>query len=129
MHRIIFLVGMAMATPAHAESVAVESAVYSERHENGAMRVAPAVRLSSGDRVVTILTWKAPSTGRYTAVSAVPPRLAIQSTSREGVEISTDGGRSWQALTDTDFVPSGITHLRWPIDGGDGRLSYRAVVR
>ncbi len=129
MRQIISLAALAVAMPAHAESVTVESAVYSERHEDGAMRVAPAVRLAAGDRVVTILTWKAPSTGRYTAVSAVPPRLAIQSTSREGLEISTDGGRSWQALTDTDVVPEGITHLRWPIDGSDGRLSYRAVVR
>ncbi|HWK42596.1 MAG TPA: hypothetical protein VNR60_11770 [Croceibacterium sp.] len=129
MRRIIVLAALAAAMPARAEPVAVESMVYREHNQHGAMRIVPATRLAAGDRVVTILTWKAPTAGRYTAVSAVPARLSIESTSREGLEISTDGGRNWQALTDADAAPAGITHLRWPISGGDGRLSYRAVVR
>jgi len=82
-----------------------------------------------GDRVVTILRWNAPLGGRYTAVSQVPAGLAIESASRSGVEVSTDGGRSWRRLDDPDAVPRDTTHLRWRIGGGEGRLSYRAVVR
>jgi len=48
---------------------------------------------------------------------------------RPGIEVSTDGGRSWRRLDDSDEVPQGTTHLRWQIGGGEGRLSYRAVVR
>lgn len=117
------------ASPALAQGVAVEAAVYQERLENGARKIAPAQRLASGDRVVTILTWNAPRAGTYTAVSAVPPGLAMESTSREGLEVSTDGGHSWQALADADAVPAGTTHIRWRLTGGEGRLSYRAVVR
>lgn len=117
------------AAPAAAQGVALQTAVYQERFEDGARTVAPARRLASGDRVVTILTWSAPRAGSYTAVSAVPSRLAVESTSREGLEVSTDGGRNWRALHDADAVPAGTTHIRWRLNGGEGRLSYRAVVR
>jgi hypothetical protein len=79
--------------------------------------------------VVTILRWDAPRGARYTAVSPVPAGLTIESASRTGLEVSTDGGRSWRPLADPDAVPPGTTHLRWRIAGGEGRLSYRAVVR
>lgn len=119
------------ATPAGAREVAVDSAVYLETAgANGALRVVPADRLQRGDRVVTILRWDAPPHhASYTAVSAVPAGLTIESASRSGVEVSTDGGRSWRRLDDPDAIPDGITHLRWRIDAGEGRLSYRAIVR
>jgi hypothetical protein len=118
------------AAPAGAREVAVDSAVYLETAGTaGARRVVPADRLQRGDRVVTILRWDAPASGGYTAVSAVPAGLAIESASRSGIEVSTDGGRSWRPLGDPDAVPPGTTHLRWRIDAGEGRLSYRAVVR
>jgi hypothetical protein len=71
-----------------------------------------------GDRVVTIVTWNAPSSGTYTAVSAVPGRLALESTSRAGLEVSTDGGSSCRRLADADAVPAGTTHIRWQLTGG-----------
>lgn len=120
---------VSLTSPAAAQGVALQTAVYRERIEDGARTVAPAQRLASGDRVVTILTWSAPRAGRYTALSAVPSRLAVESTSREGLEVSTDGGRNWRALADADAVPAGTTHIRWRLNGGEGRLSYRAVVR
>jgi len=116
------------AAPASAQQVAIDSAVYRERVSEGTSQVEPALHLSRGDRVVTILTWDAPRGRSYTVVSAVPAGLVLHSTSHPGLEVSTDGGRSWRGLAGPDRVPSGTTHLRWQV-GGAGRLSYRAVVR
>ena len=124
----IALAALLAAIPASAQDVAIDSAVYRERVIGGEMRIEPATRLTRGDRVVTILTWDAPRSGSYTVVSPVPAGLALQSASHPGLEVSTDGGRTWQRLADPDSVPGGTTHLRWRV-GGDGRLSYRAVVR
>ena len=110
--------------------MAIDSAVYLERAgEDGGRQVEPATRLAPGDRVVTILRWEAPRSGRYTVTSAVPAHLVVESASQSGVEVSTDGGRSWRPLADPDRVPAGTTHLRWRLGNGEGRLSYRAVVR
>jgi hypothetical protein len=124
----IILAALLAAAPLSAQGVAIGSAVYRERAGDGAMRIEPATRLVSGDRVVTILSWNAPSGGSYTVTSPVPAGLVVQSASRPGLEVSTDGGRSWRRLADPDRVPNGTTHLRWQV-GGEGRLSYRAVVR
>ncbi|MEO6388445.1 MAG: hypothetical protein ABIT16_12895 [Croceibacterium sp.] len=118
-----------MPAPLAAQAVAVQSGVYQERSENGTRTIAPITRLSAGDKVVTILTWHAPRGGSYTVVSAVPRHLAVESTSHDGLEVSTDGGRSWRRLADADAVPPGTTHLRWQMRGGEGRLSYRSIVR
>ena|SRR5687767_14989406 len=121
--------GLIVALPANAQDVAIDSAVYRERVSDGATQVEPADRLMRGDRVVTILTWDVPAhRGSYTVVSPVPAGLALQSASHSGLEASIDGGRTWRRLLDPDSIPPGITHLRWQV-GGDGRLSYRAVVR
>jgi hypothetical protein len=128
MRWIIALAALLAALPASAQDVAIASAVYLERGSDGAMQVEPATRLMRGDRVVTILTWEAPRGASYTVVSPVPAGLALQSASQPGLEVSTDGGRTWRRLSDPDNIPRGITHLRWRV-GGDGRLSYRAVVR
>ena len=126
----IAVASLLAAAPLAAQSVAIDSAVYRETAgAGGARQVVPAERLLRGDRVVTILSWEAPRGASYTAVSPVPAGLAIESASRAGLEVSTDGGRSWRRLDDPDTVPPGTTHLRWRIAGGEGRLSYRAVVR
>jgi hypothetical protein len=116
------------ASPLAAQSVAIDRAVYRETVSGGAMQVEPATRLARGDHVVTVLRWDAPARGTYTVVSAVPAHLALQSTSYPGLEVSTDGGRSWRRVADPDVIPAGTTHFRWQV-GGEGRLSYRAVVR
>ena len=126
---IVLAALLAAAAPLSAQDVAIDSAIYRERGgDGGAMQVEPATRLVRGDRVVTILTWDAPRGGSSTVTSAVPGNLSLQSASQPGIEISSDGGRSWRRLDDPDRVPSGTTHLRWQI-GSEGRLSYRAVVR
>ena len=122
------MAALAAAIPATAQDVAIDSAVYRESVSGGAARIEPATRLMRGDRVVTILTWDAPRGASYTVVSPVPAGLALQSASQPGIEVSTDGGRSWRRLADPDAVPHGTTHWRWQV-GGEGRLSYRAVVR
>jgi len=124
----IALAALLAATPLHAQQVAIDSAVYHESVDASGMRVEPVSRLVRGDRVVTILTWAAPPAGRYTVVSAIPAGLALHSASHPGLEVSTDGGRTWHRLADPDNAPRDATHLRWQV-GGDGRLSYRAVVR
>jgi hypothetical protein len=128
MRRRIAAAALLAATPLSAQGVAIDSAVYRERGGDGMMRIEPATRLVRGDRVVTILTWNAPRGGSYTVTSPVPANLTLHSASQRGLEVSTDGGRSWRRLADPDRVPHGITHLRWQV-GGEGRLSYRAVVR
>lgn len=124
----IALAALFVALPANAEEVAIDSAVYRERVAEGETRIEPATRLTRGDRVVTILTWNAPRGGSYTVTSPVPAGLALQSASDPALEVSTDGGRSWRRVADPDALPRGTTHLRWRV-GGEGRLSYRAVVR
>ncbi len=115
---------------ASAQPVAVESAVYVETVDgDGARVIAPAERVVRGDRVVTILRWEARGDGRFTAVSRIPASLAIESASTRRLEVSTDGGRNWRRLDEPDRFPPGATHLRWRIGRGEGRLSYRAVVR
>jgi hypothetical protein len=126
----IAVAALLAAAPLAARDVAIDSAVYRETAgADGLRKIGPAGRLLRGDRVVTILRWNAPRGASYTAVSPVPAGLAIESASRSGLEVSTDGGRSWRPLSDPDEVPEGTTHLRWQIGGGEGRLSYRAVVR
>jgi len=117
-----------LAIPANARDVAIDSTVYRERVEQGEARIEPATYLSRGDRVVTILTWNAPGGGNYTVTSPVPAGLTLQSASYPGLEVSTDGGRTWRRPADPDRIPRGTTHLRWQVGGG-GRMSYRAVVR
>jgi hypothetical protein len=128
MRWIIMAAALCAAIPANAQQLAIDSAVYIERGGDGATQVEPATRFVRGDRVVTIMRWNAPSSGSYTVTSPIPAGLALQSASHPGLEVSTDGGRSWHRLADPDSVPHGATHLRWRV-GGEGRLSYRAVVR
>ena len=130
MRWMIATAALLAAAPLAAEDVAVDSQIYHETAgTDGEWRVAPANRLLRGDRVITVLRWDAPRGASYTAVSPVPAGLAIESASRAGIEVSTDGGHSWQRLDDPDEIPHGTTHLRWRIVGGEGRLSYRSVVR
>jgi len=117
-----------IAAPLQAQSrpVAIDSAVFVERSDGGARTVEEARSFRKGERVVTVLSWEAPR-GRYTVTSAVPPRLQFRGASADAVDVSTDGGRSWRAIEATR--PETVTHLRWQIGNGPGRLIYSAIVR
>jgi hypothetical protein len=106
--------------------VAIESAVFVERDDDGARTVEPSATFSPGERVVTILNWQAPE-GSYTVTSAIPARLQFERASFETLEASTDGGRTWQQVSEVQ--PENVTHLRWRVGKGSGRLTYSAIVR
>lgn len=131
MRWIVALIALLAAAPlgARSDTLDLRSAVFVERSDGQGLRIEPVERLLRGDTVVTVLTWRAPARASYTIVSAVPPALALESTSHERLEVSTDGGRSWQVLADARDLPRDVTHLRWQAGTGDGRLSYRAKVR
>ncbi len=108
--------------------VVVESSIFVEDGHR-LSQLEPSAELARGDRVVTVLRWHAPTRGSYTVTNPIPRRLALQSASRGNFEISTDGGASWQLVADPERLPHGVTHMRWRAGAGEGRLTYRAVVR
>jgi hypothetical protein len=116
------------AAPLQAQSgpVAIESTIFVERSDGAARTVEPARDLRRGERVVTVLRWQAPR-GSYTVTSAVPSPLQYEGSSAERIEVSTDGGRTWRAAASTQ--PEAVTHLRWRVASGTGRLTYSAIVR
>lgn len=129
MRWILVAIALGAAAPLHAQSgVAVQSAVFVERSDAAGSNVRAADRFTSGDQILTVMTWQAADRSSARIVSAVPAGLELQSVSRDGVEYSTDGGRTWRTAGDGRQLPHGVTHLRWRT-GGDGRLSYRAVMR
>jgi hypothetical protein len=121
----------------------IKSAIFIERESYsgrpGARLIEPASTLGSGDRVVTILDWKAPSDSRGAIVSlAVPAHLAFQRSSTEDEEISVDGGRKWGKLGTLRMrdaygarlaSPEDVTNVRWRVNGPNGRITYSALVR
>jgi hypothetical protein len=117
-----------IAAPLQAQStpVDIDSAVFVERSDGGARTIEEAQSFRKGERVVTVLRWEAPR-GSYTVTSPVPPRLQFEGVSADKVDVSIDGGRSWRTLAGTS--PETVTHLRWRVGNGPGRLTYSAIVR
>jgi hypothetical protein len=119
---------LVLAAPLHAKPtpVAIDSAVFVERIDGASRTLEAASSLRKGERVVTVLRWQA-AAGSYTVTSPVPPRLQFEDSSAQAIEVSTDGGRNWRALGGAR--PEAVTHLRWRIGSGAGRLTYSAIVR
>lgn len=121
----------------------IKSAIFVEKSKldgrPGIRSIEPASTLGAGDRVVTILDWRAPSGRQASTVSlAMPRHLAYQRSSIGNEEVSIDGGRSWGKLgllrvNDGDGMrlasPEDVTHVRWRVRGDNGRITYSAVVR
>lgn len=117
-----------IAAPLQAQTapVAIESAVFVERSDGAARTIEGAQAFRKGERVVTVLRWDAPR-GSYTVTSAVPQRLQFEDASADEIEVSADGGRSWRPVALAR--PEAVTHLRWRVGNGPGRLTYSAIVR
>jgi hypothetical protein len=126
------------ATPASAApAVALDSAVYVEHMQPGNVRnLEPAERLSRGDRVVTVLTWRRlAGSGGFVLVNPLPRAIAYQASAQDSEEVSIDGGRSWGRLGGLTVgmrraTPEDVTHVRWWVPAGDsGRITYSGIVR
>lgn len=143
-------VACTIAAPAFGQSaVALSSAVFVERlSHTGDGRVErlvePATRLTSGDTVVLMVEWHArPESKGFEVSSPVPATLAFQGSSRDGEQVSVDGGRRWGTLGTLTIrdgygmrlaAPEDVTNVRWPVSAreaaqGNGRITYSAIVR
>jgi hypothetical protein len=144
------LVACLMSTPALAQgAVILTSAVFVEHlGHTGDGRVEravePANRFVSGDTVVLMVEWHAARGGNgFYVTSPIPSSLAFNGSSREGEQVSVDGGRHWGtlgALSTRDArglriaSPQDVTNVRWPVSAheaarGSGRITYSVVVR
>ena len=134
--------GLAGAAPALANpGIALDSAVFIERTEPGNVRnLEPASRLSRGDRVVTIVSWRRDAgNGGFTLINPLPRAVAYQASARDDEQVSVDGGRSWGRLGELRVAErfataEDVTHLRWRVPAGqaaarEGRIAYSGIVR
>ena len=124
--------------------VALDSAVFVERQRGDNIRsLEPASRLSRGDRVVTIVSWRRQGgnggSNGFTLVNPLPRAIAYQASARDSEEVSVDGGRSWGHLGELRIgarlaTPEDVTHVRWRVPAnhaaaGSGRIAYSGIVR
>jgi len=134
------LTGILTAAPAIAQEqapVALGTAVFVEKTDENARILQPANRLSRGDRVVTVVSWRrAGPGGRFTVTNPLPRGLYYQGSANEDEEVSVDGGRSWGKLGDLRIrdrlaTPEDVTHVRWRVasPAPAGRIAYSAIVR
>ena len=117
--------------------MALGSAVFVEKTDDNARILQPANKLSRGDRVVTVVTWRRTSPGgRFTVTNPLPRGLYYQGSANDDEEVSVDGGRSWGKLGELRIgdrlaTPEDVTHLRWRVasPASAGRIAYSAIVR
>jgi hypothetical protein len=92
----------------------------------------------SGDRLVFVVSWSGGERGGFTVTNPVPRTVTFEPGSDPGEDVSVDGGHSWGTL-DSLLVrdsggwrpaqPGDVTHVRWRVPSGAGRVTYRGVVR
>ena len=145
------LAALMAATPlAHAAPVTVANSVYVEREVsvgNGASAkvLEPARSLRRGDRLVYVVSWRAPQTkGEHlTITNPLPRTIAYERSSGGDEDVSVDGGRSWGKLDGLRVrdgsewryaTPQDVTHIRWKVPpqlalAGSGRLTWSGIVR
>jgi hypothetical protein len=92
----------------------------------------------SGDRLVFVVSWTGGDRTGFVVTNPVPRSVAFEPGAGEDEEVSVDGGHTWGTLDilvvhDTDgwrhALPGDVTHVRWRVPGGMGRVTYRGVVR
>ena len=117
--------------------VALNSAVYIERSDTQSRVLEPASRLTPGDRVVTIVSWRREKTdSEFTLSNPLPRSLYYQGSANDDEEVSTDGGKNWGRLGGLRIgnrlaTPEDVTHIRWRILSrqASGKIAYSAIVR
>jgi uncharacterized repeat protein (TIGR01451 family) len=130
-----------------AERVVLASDVYVEREHRGRRVLEPPRALSSGDRLVFVLSYRnggAKPASDLIITNPVPDGVAFAGVEDETAEVSVDGGLNWGKLgilslrgADGVVRPSraeDVTHVRWRIasavpSGQGGELSFRAIAR
>lgn len=137
----VMLGALAPQTAQARTAVSTDAAVFVERSLPGAMRrLEPATRLSRGDRIVTVVSWRLiDGAGGFTITNPLPRAIAYQASARDDQEVSVDGGRNWGPLTDLRIgdrvaTPEDVTHIRWRVPAtaaarGEGRIAYSGIVR
>lgn len=128
---------LATAAAATESALSIKRSVFVEKPAEDGVSLEPASRLRTGDKVVLVMQWDGQvETRSFTLASEVPAPLAFQRTSRDGVEVSVDGGRSWGRLGalmvgQRAAAPEDVTHLRWRVAANEapGMFSYSAIVR
>jgi hypothetical protein len=134
----------APASPAPAGGVHLAGDVFVERVEaapggRAAHILEHAGELHSGDRLVFVVSWQGGSRAGFFVTNPVPRSVEWQPASGDSAEeVSVDGGHSWGPL-DTLLVhdagglrralPGDVTHVRWRVPGGAGRVTFRGMVR
>lgn len=130
----------ALAAPAlAADPVTVDSAVYVERISDDARSLTPAQRLSRGDRVVYVTSWRRAGGGSFLLTYPLPRDVAYQGSANADEEVSADGGRTWGRLGALRIgartaLSEDVTHVRWRVAPavaakGKGRIAWSAIVR
>ena len=141
---------LAGAPLAAAAPVSVANSVYVERevsigNGSSARVLEPARTLRRGDRLVYVVSWRAPQTRgeRLTITNPLPRTIAYERSSGDDEDVSVDGGRSWGKLDGLRFrdgsvwryaTPQDVTHIRWKVPpqlalAGSGRLTWSGIVR
>ena len=138
------------ASLAHAAPVSVANSVYVEREvsigKGTSVRVLePARIMRRGDRLVYVVSWRAPQArGEHLTITNPLPRTIAYERSAGGDEdVSIDGGCSWGKLATLRIrngavwryaTPQDVTHIRWNVSpqlalAGSGRLTWSGIVR
>ena len=145
------LAAMLIGAPlAHAAPVTVANTVYVEREVsigNGevARVLEPAQSLRRGDRLVYVVSWRAPQarSEHLIITNPLPRTIAYERSASGDEDVSVDGGRSWGKLDALRFrdgavwryaTPQDVTHIRWKVPpqlalAGSGRLTWSGIVR
>ena len=130
------VVGFSTQAVAQSE-VRLGTAVFVERNSENARTLEPATRLTPGDRVVTVLSWRRDGpTGRFILTNPLPRSVYYQGSANDDEEVSADGGHTWGRLGSLRIAgrlatPEDVTHVRWQIaaSGPRGTIAYSAIVR
>ncbi|WP_423142433.1 hypothetical protein ACOYW6_03505 [Parablastomonas sp. CN1-191] len=113
------------------------AAVFVERAIGGTRTLAPADRLSPGDRVVYIVNWQRKAgAGSFIVTNPLPRAVNYQASADGTEEVSVDGGRTWGKLDalrvgSRRALPEDVTHVRWRIaaPARSGSLAFSGIVR